>query len=368
MNDYMFFTKRNLIEIFETNFGYNIIQDEIFGDVLEVDARTAYRFCLTTNSHYLVDKYGFSLFGRFRTFNHRDFSLIPGLFDINPQTHEISDRNFPHKIYEKYPFIFNGDKKVIFVESHEISRNTAEIYNKIIRANKKTDDYIVNFVHRDGSQWEHYFEFMASEIFIKKGYFTDIQLPWTYHGRPDFGAYKHHLVRILNEMDIIENGALILELSALRLFREMHNTSNNNDGENNNNYEFLVGEVKSTQKNSQILKYLMTGLCFKGYEFIPNKKRREEFCGLIKINQDNRIIIEEGPISEYMDFKKIKTDLEWFDSYLKINLLGNLTLSELKKLMVEYIGSEELTFYNLINLVKEKINTIKLLEIVKNGI
>ena len=54
----MIFNKENLIKILKLNFGYKIIDDDIFGEVIELDARIAYRFCLTTNTYYLVDKYG----------------------------------------------------------------------------------------------------------------------------------------------------------------------------------------------------------------------------------------------------------------------------------------------------------------------
>ena len=191
------FDKDYLLEVLKLNFQYKIIKDKIFDEVLELDERTAYRFCLTTNSYYLIDKFGLRLFGRFRTFNHRNYSLNQGLFLIETSNGKIINNNLPVTLYSKYPFIYNGKKKIIFIDGNETSDIIEETFNKIVSNGGDYREYIVNIVHKNGSQWEHYFEFMASEIFIKKGYFTDIQLPWSYHGKPDFGIYKHQLLNIL---------------------------------------------------------------------------------------------------------------------------------------------------------------------------
>ena len=165
----MKFNKAYLMELLKLNFNFDIVNDDIFGKVIEIDERTAYRFCLTTNSYYLVDKYGLRLFGRFRTFNHRNYSLNQGLFLIETKNGEIINNNLPQTLYSKFPFIFEGSKKIIFIESEDTSTVISEVYNKILSLGKDPKNYILNLVHKNGSQWEHYFEFMASEIFIKKG-------------------------------------------------------------------------------------------------------------------------------------------------------------------------------------------------------
>jgi hypothetical protein len=359
--------KDYLLELLELNFRYKVIKDKIFDKVLELDERTAYRFCLTTNSYYLIDKYGLRLFGRFRTFNHRNYSLNQGLFLIETSNGKIINNNLPVTLCSKYPFIYKGKKKVIFIDGNETSDIIAETFNKIVSNGGDYREYIVNIVHKDGSQWEHYFEFMASEIFIGNGYFTDIQLPWSYHGKPDFGIYKHQLLNILKSVDLIENGALILELSALRLFSGKHNFKNNRIADIRFAYEFLVGEVKTTQKKSQILEYLKIGLSFKGYEFIPDKKQREYYSGLIKIDSQNKIILDSAPINPYFDQNKLEKDLEWFECYLKIHLLGNLHLDELEELMKKITNQSELTFKNLIGLV-HKIDFNEIVEVIENGL
>lgn len=362
----MKFTKTDLIEILNKNFGYSIINDKTFGKLIQLDAQTAYRFCLTTNSNYLIDKYGLCLFGRLRTFNHRNLSLNQGLFLLENKTGEIIDNNLPMTLFRKYPFIPNGDKKIIFIEGKNTSEIISETYNQLIEDKQKCEDYIINVVNNNGAQWEHYFEYMASETFIKKGYLTDIQLPWDYHGRPDFGIYKHQLIDDLKGMRVISNGALIPELSAIRAFYESKGKAITHQSKPIQ-YEMLVGEVKTKQIKSQILDYLKKGFPIMGYEFIPNKKNSEAFCGLINIDENNKIQIKESPINPEFDTNKAKSDLEWFNCYLKIHLLGNLELPELRSMMNKNIKTDELNFINLIKLVK-KVDILSILGVVKHGL
>lgn len=363
----IFFNKEYLLELLKLNFQFKVIKDDNFGSVIELDERTAYRFCLTTNSYYLVDKYGLRLFGRFRTFNHRNYSLNQGLFLIETNEGEITNNNLPAQLYSSYPFIYEGKKKIIFIDGNDTPSIITDTFKKLVANDKNPQEYILNIVHKDGSQWEHYFEFMASEIFIKKGYFTDIQLPWSYHGRPDFGVYTHQIIEILQSVNLIENGALILELSALRLFNRKKTFEKSKFSDSKLDYEFIVGEVKTTQKKSQIIEYLKSGLCFKAYEFMPNKKEKEGYCGLIKINSENKIIIDSSPVNPYFDKDKSNKDLEWFENYIKIHLLGNLSLEELRKLMKKTINQSKLTFQNIINLV-QKINFKQIIEVIENGL
>jgi len=356
----MIFSKENLIEVLHLNLGYEIVEDDIFGPCLSIDPRTAYRFCLTTNSYYIVDKYGLRLFGLYRTFNHRNLSLNVGLFNLDYIKNEISDENLPHTIFNRYPSILLSDKKIVFIESHNTSEALAEAYDKIISFGRIPENYIINFIHSNGSQWEHYFEYIASEIFIEKGFLTDIQLPWSYRGKPDFGIYKHEIVNDLRSYGFIKNGALILELSAIKKFGRVDNRIDSKIY-SSDSYEFAVGEVKTWQLSSQILSYLETGICFKGYEFIPNKKNREIFSGLIKIDDNNILSIEEAPLSDYLDYEKVEKDMKWFDIYLNIHLLGNFNLDEIKKIMLDKLKSDKLSFSNVIKLV-QKLNYKDLLE------
>jgi len=359
----MEFTKDSLMRALNKNFKFDISKDSIFGNVITVDAKTAYRFCLTTNSNYLIDRYGLNLFGKFKTFNHRNYSLNQGLFLIDHKTGTISDKNLPAKLYEMYPFIFKGDKKIIFIDGKNPSEIISSTFKKITKNNGNNEEYIVNVVHKQGSQWEHYFEFMASEFFIRKKYLTDLQLPWDYHGRPDFGIYKHPILKQLKSLGLIKNGALILELSSLKTFNSKYSPTS----EKTDSYKSFVGEVKTKQNKSQILDYLKKGISNAGYEFIPNKQKSEIFSGLVNIDEDDKIQIQEAPQNEFLDKNKMKKDCEWFNNYLKLHLLGNLALFEIEELMEKIIKSNKLTFFNLIKLIKI-IELSEILEVIENGL
>jgi len=346
------FSKANLLDILIKNTNLTLLKNPIFDNVIKADARTAYRFCLTTNSYYLVDKYGLRLFGRLRSFNHRDNSLNQGLFTLKTDGEKIIEHNMVQELESQYPFIFRGNKNIIFIESKSPSENIEEIYNVIIKNNLSPSDYILNLVDTSGSQWEHYFEFLASEMFIKKGYLTDVHVPWSYHGTPDFAAYKHKLTNLLIKKNMINFGALIIELSSIRFF---NNKTKEKEKELavDEEYSVFVGEVKSKQSKSQILEYLQTGLPFKGYEFIPNKKKQEKYSGLIKINSFNKLETEEAPENPFYNPALLKEDLTWFEKYLKIILFGNLTREELFLFLKNKLGKDKkFTFMNLINLAE----------------
>jgi len=344
-----FFSKDNLLEIFDKNTDLEIIEDSIFGKVMKSDARTAYRFCLATNSYYVVDRYGLRLFGRIRSFNHRNNSLNQGLFITKTNGDKIIEHNLVHDLNEQYPFIYKGDKKIVFIESRNISEKLEETYKTLLKNKLNPEEYILNLVDTKGSQWEHYFEFLASEMFIKKGYLTDIQIPWSYHGTPDFAAYHHKIIGLLKKKGFINYGALIIELSSLRFFSKKRNLHSNIHEEEK--YSLIIGEVKSKQNKSQILEYLETGLPFKGYEFIPNKENREKYSGLIKIDNSNMLKIEEAPKNPFYNAKLSEEDLKWFEKYLKIILFGNLTKDELSSFLERKLKKDKkLTFINLIKL------------------
>ena len=132
---YRFFNKEYLSDLLKINLELKEVEDKVFGKVIQVSPRTAYRFCLTTNSYYLIDKYGLRLFGRFRTFNHRNHSLNQGLFLLETKGDKIINSSLSQKLYKEYPFIFSGDKRLIFVESFETSDEIERIYKKIIENN-----------------------------------------------------------------------------------------------------------------------------------------------------------------------------------------------------------------------------------------
>ena len=355
----MEFSRKTIVSIFDANFQDKFFYDKDLNlDVLELTAKEAYRFMLTTNSHYLIDEYGLSLFGRFRTFNHRNYNLTSGLF--NYYNKRFSDENLPLKLREKYPFIFQGNKKIIFIEVSKSNNVIKETYEKLVSLNKNPRNYIINLVYKNGSNWEHYFEYFAIRYFLNKGFFTDIQLPWSYHGCPDFGLYKHNL------QGYSSNPFFIIELSSIKAFNE--ESKLNINSRLNEDYEFVVGEVKTKQLRSQINEYLETGIPNSGVEFIQNKKNRNKNSGLISINKEFKIVLSDFINNKFFDKNISKKDEKWLKDYIKINLLGNLTFEEILFLYkLKFKNEAELTLGNITKLVK--VLTIEdIIKIIKDGI
>lgn len=363
----MKFNSETLKSILVTNFNYKIGKSDIFGNVIETDPRTAYRFCLTTNSYYLVDKLGLRIFGRFITYNHRDSSLNQGLYLLNSITQEIEENQIV-SLYNQYPYMFNTNKKIILYD-YDNSTNIDDIYHKIKESNENPEDYILNFVHLDGSNWEHYFEFIASEYFINKSYITDIQLPWSYRGCPDFGIYKHPIIHKLQKLNLIKKGVLVLELNTLLKFKlSKVKQGKINNGGNSTYLEFSVGEAKTKTNKSQILTYLKTGIPIKGYEFIPNKKTKEDFCGLLTLDSKFNIKIQESVENIEFNPERSYKDAVWFNKYLKIHLLANLNLVEIKTLTQRHLGSCSKLNFTSMNKLVESISFSQILEAIINGI
>ena len=187
---------------------------------------------------------------------------------------------------------------------------------------------------------------LISEYFINKGYIVDTQIPWTYHGRPDFGLYKHRLSNILNKYHF-NNGISIAELSALRFFNKKKLKEKRSCPIK---YKFIVGEVKTSQHKSQILNYLKNGIANAGFEFIPTKKNVEKYSGLINLDSNNKINIKNNIENIFFDIEKQKNDIIWFNKYLKINLLGNFSNQELLSFVSKYLKKDSLTLKSLIEL------------------
>ena len=221
--------------------------------------------------------------------------------------------------------MFEGKKKIIFLETDSTNGQVLKLQEEISKAGLFKEDYILSFINPRGSNWEHYFEYMACKKFSEDGYLLDLQIPWNYHGRPDFAVYSHEFSDQLRDYGWYSGGAFIQELSSLSAFGKDKGQKFKAIGVKK--YEFRVGEVKSQQKTSQIMNYLKVGVCNSGYEFMPDKRESEEYCGLISISNHYDLDVKEPPTNPFFNETLNKKDMMWFQNYLKANLIGNLSFS-----------------------------------------
>ena len=108
------FSIEYLIELLQKVSNIEKCNSEIHNHTYNVDHRTAFRFALCTQSTYLNDEYaGLYVKKRFSTLNMRDYHIYDGIFEFK---NNILTNIISHDIFAKIPDLFNGRKKIIFIE------------------------------------------------------------------------------------------------------------------------------------------------------------------------------------------------------------------------------------------------------------
>lgn len=331
-----------LLALFKQVINFNEIEIDINERIIEVDARTAYRFALCTQSYYLNDEYnGIYLKKEFSSFNMRNLELSSGIYKFQDNfLHSLKN----HRLTE----IFSGKKRIILKEGKISSVEISDIFNKLLNLQEDTSSYLLTCADPNGSEWEQFYEFYLSEFFIAKKKITDVQIPWP-RGTPDFSYYQHEITHSIG-------GFLMPELCNLRFFLKQDTPYSIPD---NSVYdEIKIVEVKSSQKKSQAKKYLDKKITNSVYEFFPDGKNNNPPLGLLFLENFKLQVINQ---SEENFFNK--KDQKWFNDYLKINLLANLTVNDIAQL----INVKNITNAKLIDSL-DKITFNGLIGVIKNGV
>ena len=320
-----------------------------------MSAEDAFDFSSVVGSNYLINDNGISMKGRNEVFIHRSLfhnnSLIysPGLYgrDVNL---ELQDENSGCLLKNKFPSIFKGQKKIIFIELKENERSNIE--NKIIKIildNKlNPEDYIL-FKHRDlYKNLEPFLEWITFKFFEKKGYIFENQCPFFQQsfqyknksltgGIPDISAFKLSSFQILYKYNILneKKGILINKLPNLINFNLIKKIEKK---PTTLKYELILGEAKTdvsylNQAINQLTKYSKVELANRLYTIIPNcKNNNNNYFGEGFISKEKFYINESiNKINVNKDNQKV--DEDWLNNSIKLNLLGNLPFEELKRLI-----------------------------------
>lgn len=335
--DYLIFLLKQVIEFNEVNL-------DIPERVIELDARTAYRFALCTETFYLNKEYsGVYLKKAFSSFNMRSLELSSGIFTFK-------DNCLQSLKNQKIPDIFSSKKRIIIKKGRISSEVISDTYNRLLNLEEDTASYLITCADPNGSQWEQFYEFYLSEYFIAKNQITDVQIPWPYGGTPDFSCYQHPIAKSIG-------GFLMPEVCNLRFFLNQEIAQVIPD---DIFYEEIkIVEVKSSQKTSQAKKYLDKKITNSIYEFFPDGEKNNPPLGLLFLEDFKLKEISHDAEENLYN----KEDQEWFNHYLKINLLGNLKINEIANL----INVEEITKAELVNSLKE-ITFSEILRVIKYGI
>lgn len=323
----MRFSSKTLSKILEVNFNYKRVHDDVFKEVLEVNPIEAFRYSAITNSPYLLNEYGYSPFGKLVTFNHRNYSINTGLFDLPARNGEISLLNAPIRLSKEFPNIFKENKKIVLIDT-KTSNIENEMFLKLMEVGISPDSYLITKVKLNGSELEHFFEFIACKVFSNLGYYCENQIPWSYHGKPDFAAYRSPAFNKLIEYGLISNGGFLIDLTMIPLIDKIKSK------DFHEKYEIVIGEVKSKSQKSQALDYLKAELPDWVFEIMPDKKVATERIGLLRINKDFRTELIKPKVLFSSNKLKLE-DCKWFENYVKSLLLSNIPESQLIKIIKE---------------------------------
>ena len=318
------------LDIFENNFDY-VICETILGKAIRMNCYDAFLYANVTGAGYL-DNYvlPFSPKGLLKIFyNAFDYNFVTGIFD------DGNLKYTPYNLSITKPFLFNGDKYIIFVEfnsENELRTKLKEFINICENNNINKTDFIIQRIETSkvGNGMESFLEYIACEHFRKKGYIVENQIPLAATvGSPDFAGYSlYELNKVENVSKFFTNGFHIIELSMLRLKKDVLKSGEFARNEN------IVGEAKTstTKMASQLEKYLKTGLFPIGFEMHPEKtKLTHSHFGLLTI-KNNKIIVEYPKTFIQYESNYSSAEYEkWLMNYVKFYLIANFTNDELLK-------------------------------------
>ena len=308
------------------NFGYTLV-DLDFCKAIEVPAMDGFRYAVISNSGYLdlsqIEKRLIIRKDLFRVFNQAEQESIQhGIFDGNNPVFRYT----PNKFFTQYPSIISGQKYIVFLEYDAKAKMgeppyyclLRELNSRIVESEMNPLDFIITLVPFNSSpkDLESFFEFYISELYRRKGYLTDSQVPFYYGvGTPDAAAYKYNVFSdFFKEIGIC--GASTIDLMCLSYQHRSAIELSSNQGA-------IVFEMKTgSVDGSQIKKYIAKEIFHKAYEVIPHKKGRSEYAGLVHFDDSGFSIVED---SDTMSTIRESDYLNWLITYAKCFIFANIS-------------------------------------------
>lgn len=327
-------TPKDILAIFKEN-GLFSVEKTPIGECIKMPALDAFIFGDITGSAYIDNPvFPYTTKGLLKIYyNTMDYNRVSGVFEANKLCYT------PRKLSGERPFLFDSEYKYIipisFNTESELQNKLDYIYNSVDRPT----DYMVMRIEasKKGGGLESFMEYIACLVFRNNGFIVENQVPLSHStGSPDFSAVK--LDSISSELrSIIQTGFYTLELSLLWLKKAyIYHDSLDDEKLNGISNKIIVGEAKTstTIMESQIKKYLRTGLFNSAYELHPNKTNPSNSSfGLIHFTNDHQIKVEEADaLANYSDSNQ-KGYKEWLKNYIKTYLFINLDESEIEAMM-----------------------------------
>lgn len=343
----------SILKIFETNFNYQIVDTPI-GKAVKMPAYDAFLYANVTGAGYLENYVlPFSPKGMMKVFyNAFNYNFVTGIFENSYLRHS------PYYLSLTRPFLFKGDKYILFKEFNledELREELKKDYATLIHNSLNPNDYIIHRVElsKKGNGMESFLEYIACETFKRDGYIVENQIPLAHTvGSPDFGGYAlSETLSALKDSNFLNFGFHIIELSMIRIY--------NNKNEfliKNHNDEAIVAEAKTstTIMATQLEKYLNTKLFCEGYEMHPNKQKSTfDYLGILTFDKEYKVKVVK-PSSNYNSSSTglSKSEyLKWLNNYMKYYLIANLTNDELVQFVRDKSGISKIDISTIVDVV-----------------
>lgn len=345
--------KADLIDILE-NLSFEVIHHDELGKLIKFSPEDAFLFSAIVGANYLIEPTGVTMKGRSEVFVHRSlfqmdhYIYSPGLFERDIDGF-LTEGNSSSYLLERYPEVFNGEKFLLIQEISlkQASNIEQDTYNRISKTDIKPENILLFKLKDSGSTLEPLYEYLASLEFIKRGYLIENQVPWfqqnykykneTIHGGiPDFAAFHSTLSCYLKKNGILaERGVHLSLLPVIKNFRKLKDTAD----VPNFKYELILGEVKSSksslpQAKKQLEKYSSVDLANQIFTIIPDVPNNgSDNVGEIYIDDKKVVVNEKARLNINQEAQK--QDDKWLGVYIKILLLGNLSMSDVLDLISE---------------------------------
>lgn len=342
--------KQEFINIFSTNFNYNIVRTP-FGDGIEMPPKSAFIYSSITGAGYLDNPvYPFTPKGLLKLFyNVNDYKMVTGIFDNSIL------KNTPYIMSQAKIYLFASNKIIVPVEFSKENELT-ELLKSEFDNLKEPEKYVIQRIeiNKKGNGMEPFMEYITAEYFKNKGYIVETQIPLAHSiGSPDFGGYGlKNIIDLISDNTSLNSGFHIIELALLRLFKEK-NLINNMVSDN-----IIVGEAKTGTKimEKQIQKYVNTGFFDYAIEIHPSKiQSTKGGFGLLTLDKNNTIKFYP-PTLKYSVNANQKKYVNWLENYMKYYLIANFNNDEFFNFISKFTDFKISTQDEIINI----INSIKI--------
>ena len=357
--------------------GFKTVQTLFSCSVVEMSAKDAFIFSSIRGAKYILYENGITMKGRNEVFIHRAvFSngyLIysPGLFSRDLEGNLV-EGNSAKILKERFPTIFDGNKKIIIYDIAENTRSNIEkmIYDNLVSTGEDPSEYLLYKNYLSNNLGESFQEYLATVYFIRKGYMTENQVPWfqqnyKYAGQtlqggiPDFSAFHTPVLKYLYKYGIIKEheGLPVTLLPVIKNFENITKSKTNKDFD----YKLLIGEAKTSvsslpQAQRQLQKYASVNLADELFTIIPDSSNNEDFGSFYL---SDGIPVYTPKVMTSIDLEQRNKDIQWLDLYLKVLLLGNVEFESILKFISDFRRKHNLT-------VKAKYEAMHLLDAVQN--